>query len=244
MYALFLHIMHSCCMFSSTFCLDCYEIIPFSSTRELEVGSVDPSVVIDATADNTNYKTLEVHEAGLLKDDKHLESACDQSKSIEEGSGIKQEPLKLDASETLGTAAAAEDLKISLPDDLSQTHPEVKNRWEVPACTVDKQSPKESTEIKILTEKMDSSDEQAELVAKSLVPEAGNLKVNTTTVSIDQKEKFESVEKEESGVKTDEEDEKTGSCSDAPVMVEAWKSRLIIYYQVLLVQRLNIQSPR
>ncbi|KAM0003847.1 hypothetical protein Hdeb2414_s0266g00852431 [Helianthus debilis subsp. tardiflorus] len=194
-----------------------------TSTRELEVGSVDLEVpsVIDATADNTNYKTLEVHEAGLLKDDRHLESACDQSKSIEEGSGIKQEPLKLDASETLGTAAA-EDLKISqkyVPDDLSQTHPEVQNR-EVPACTVDKQSPKESTEIKILTEKMDSSDEQAEPVAKSLVPEAGNLKVNTTV----------SVEKEESGVKTDEEDEeeedheedeKTGSCSDAPVMVEA-----------------------
>ncbi|KAJ0753319.1 hypothetical protein HanPI659440_Chr09g0334331 [Helianthus annuus] len=194
-----------------------------TSTRELEVGSVDLEVpsVIDATADDINYKTLEVHEAGLLKDDKHLESACDQSKSIEEGSGIKQEPLKLDASETLGTAAA-EDLKISqkyVPDDLSQTHPEVQNR-EVPACTVDKQSPKESTEVKILTEKIDSSDEQAEPVAKSLVPEAGNLKVNTTV----------SVEKEESGVKTDEEDEeeedheedeKTGSCSDAPVMVEA-----------------------
>ncbi|MFS7970493.1 hypothetical protein Hanom_Chr09g00821651 [Helianthus anomalus] len=194
-----------------------------TSTRELEVGSVDREVpsVIDATADNTNYKTLEVHEAGLLKDDKHLESVCDQSKSIEEGSGIKQEPLKLDASETLGTAAA-EDLKISqkyVQDDLSQTHPEVQNR-EVPACTVDKQSPKESTEIKILTEKIDSSHEQAEQVAKSLVPEAGNLKVNTTV----------SVEKEESGVKTDEEDEeeedheedeKTGSCSDAPVMVEA-----------------------
>ncbi|KAJ0542308.1 hypothetical protein HanHA89_Chr09g0338341 [Helianthus annuus] len=206
-----------------------------TSTRELEVGSVDLEVpsVIDATADDTNYKTLEVHEAGLLKDDKHLESACDQSKSIEEGSGIKQEPLKLDASETLDTAAA-EDLTISqkyVPDDLiniSQTHPEVQNR-EVPACTVDKQSPKESTEVKILTEKMDTSDEQAEPVAKSLVPEAGNLKVNTT-VSVDQKEKSESVEKEESGVKTDEEDEeeedheedeKTGSCSDAPVMVEA-----------------------
>ncbi|KAI3725990.1 hypothetical protein L1987_65787 [Smallanthus sonchifolius] len=245
-----------------------------TSTREIEVGSVDVEVpsVTDATADKANSKTVEVHEAGK-----------------EEGSAMKQEQLELDAPETFGTATT-EDFKISqksVTDDLiniSQTHPEVQ-KYEVSAYTVDKQSPnephqKESTESKILTEKIDSSHEQGEPIAKSLIPEAANLKANealgtepqtSKTVSIDQKEKSESVdpakfkmagvlqeqakrnsevaetligerdsaltkdqqvEKEEvgeSGVKTDEEgeeeeeDNEIGSCSDAPVMVEASK---------------------
>ncbi|KAI7734396.1 hypothetical protein M8C21_024549, partial [Ambrosia artemisiifolia] len=244
-----------------------------TSTREPEVESADREVpsIMDATADKANNETLELHEAGEknLKDDEHLKSTCDESKPIEEGSGTKQEPLELDATRTLDTAAT-EDLKISqkyVPDDLikvSQPHAEIP-KYDVPVCTVDKQSPKESTESKILTEKIDSSHEQAEPVARSWTPEAGTLKVNTT-VSVDQKEKSESVEpakivlhepakgnsevaenligdkdsaltkdqqgEKEETVKTDEEyeeegdneeDETMGSCSDAPVMVEASK---------------------
>ncbi|KAI3784693.1 hypothetical protein L1987_43796 [Smallanthus sonchifolius] len=168
-----------------------------TSTREIEVGSVDVEVpsVTDATANKSNSKTVEVHEAGK-----------------EEGSAMKQEPLELDAPETFGTATT-QDLKISqksVTDDLiniSQTHPEVQ-KYEVPAYTVDKQSPnephqKESTESKTLTEKIDSSHEQGEPIAKSLIPEPANLKANeasgtepqtSKTAFIDQKEKSESVE--------------------------------------------------
>lgn len=145
---------------------------------------------------------------------------------------------------TLG-AAATEDLKISqkcVTDDLikvKQTLPEIQT-YEVPTGTIDKHSPnepqtKDSTESKILTEKIDSSHEQVEPTAKSLIPEEEILKANKTsdTVIIDQKEKSESAkgnsevaenligekdsalikdqhvdkyEHGDSGVKTDEED--------------------------------------
>ncbi|KAK9067321.1 hypothetical protein SSX86_014647 [Deinandra increscens subsp. villosa] len=178
-----------------------------TSTRDLEVPSA-----MDATADKPNNKTVEVHEAGkeLLKDSESHESTFDLSKPVEESSGLKQEPLEVDAPEILGTTAT-KDLKISqkyVTDDLikeSQTHPEIQ-KYEAPAYTVDKQqSPNEPhpKENKTLTEKIGSSYEQGEPIAESSIPEASNLKVDkasgtdtqsSKTFFIDQKEKSESVE--------------------------------------------------
>ncbi|KAK1432743.1 hypothetical protein QVD17_09641 [Tagetes erecta] len=214
-----------------------------TSTREFEVGSVNAEVPSfkDATFDKADNKTFEVHESGkeLLKDDQHLESTCDRSKHIEEGSGIKQEPLELNAPVTLGTAPT-EDLKISqkyVKDDLiktSQTLPEIQT-YEVPTGTVDKQSPNEpeTKESKILTEKIDSSHEQGEPIAKSLIPKEENL-IGEKDSGLTKDQQADKHEHGESGVKTDEEeeddeeeenedDERMGSCSDAPVMVEASK---------------------
>ncbi|XP_076949634.1 uncharacterized protein LOC143622331 [Bidens hawaiensis] len=213
-----------------------------TSTRELDVGSVDleaPSV-IDATADKANIKTAEVP----------LESTCGQSKPIEEISGVKQVPLEFDAPKALGTAAA-EDLKISpkyVPDDLikvSQTHPEIQ-KHEVPKestgskilteKTDSSNKQEESVAKSLIPEaailKPDTAPVSIDRKEKSESAEPAKIILQEPAKEKSEVAKDQQVEREETGFKTDEEyeeaednedDEKTGSYSDAPVMVEASK---------------------
>ncbi|XP_024977915.1 titin [Cynara cardunculus var. scolymus] len=205
-----------------------------ASTRNPEVRSAILEVlsVMDATADKAGYnrdpndKTAEAHvaEKGVLKEDVHLDSTCNRSKTTDKISVMNQEPvnlpltkersMELDAPVTPATAAR-EDMEISkeyVTDDLvkiSQIQPELQ-KYEVSASAVDKQLPdkpyqNESMESKLLTGNIDASHEQREPNAKSLTAKAKNLKATDASgtepqcsIEIVKEEKKISDEKEKS----------------------------------------------